>query len=208
MSMAEEARARGKLPNGAVKSRELYKRWVVMRRRCYDDKFIVYSYYGGRGIRVCDEWKTDFLMFQKWALSHGWDPSLTLDRKDPKGDYSPKNCRWITLAEQQRNRSEWCIYVKVHGKRVTVGELADKHGVPRSLAYMRIRKLGWRPDRAATVASVNNRKEYTVDGESRTVYAWAKMLGVSRSWMYVQIEQGKLPEDLIRGLIERKTNGV
>ena len=208
MSMAEEARVRHRLPNGAVRFRELYKRWTVMRRRCYDNEFIVYPYYGGAGIRVCDEWKTDFPEFQKWALSHGWKPGLTIDRKDSKADYCPENCRWVTLAEQQRNRPGWCVYVEVGGKKMTVGELADRNGVPRGLAYARIQSLGWDPVRAATVSPVNNRREYAVDGESRTVYSWAKKLGVGRSWLYRQIKQGKRPEDLIRGLNERKTNGI
>lgn len=75
-----------------------------MKYRCYNSTSSVYEYYGGRGITVCDEWLHSFETFRDWAQSHGYQENLTIDRIDNNKGYSPDNCRWLTLADQQRNR--------------------------------------------------------------------------------------------------------
>ena len=82
----------------------LYHKWNGMRDRCNNPKARQYSYYGGRGIRICDEWQNSFAAFRDWALSAGYKDGLSLDRIDYNGNYCPENCRWISMAEQQRNR--------------------------------------------------------------------------------------------------------
>lgn len=82
----------------------LYRIWQAMKSRCYYEKNKCYSSYGGRGITVCEEWKGSFNTFADWALSHGYQDDLTIDRINVDGKYEPDNCRWITMAEQQRNK--------------------------------------------------------------------------------------------------------
>ena len=69
-----------------------------------------YDRYGGRGIKVCDEWENDFQAFYNWAMSNGYRDDLTIDRIDNDGDYEPSNCQWITQAENTskaiRNRKK------------------------------------------------------------------------------------------------------
>lgn len=88
----------------------LYGRWHNMLQRCYDTKCKNYRNYGGRGIRVCQEWHT-FRNFVEWTESRSdYSPELQLDRIDNNGDYTPDNCRWVTAKENCNNRrpkSEW-----------------------------------------------------------------------------------------------------
>lgn len=76
-----------------------------MHQRCENPRAHDYQWYGAMGVTVCDEWKlTEYPAFKAWALENGYRPGLTIDRIDPGKGYSPDNCRWITIAEQQRNR--------------------------------------------------------------------------------------------------------
>ena len=81
----------------------IYRTWINMKVRCYNPKQDNYRYYGAKGIEVCDEWRDSFQAFMDWALSHGYSDNLTIDRKNPKMNYTPNNCQWITINENARN---------------------------------------------------------------------------------------------------------
>lgn len=86
----------------------LYNTWAAMRERCYKPNKQNYKYYGGRGISVCDEWKSDFMAFAEWAIDNGYADTLELDRIDTDGNYSPDNCRWVTHKENSWTRGVKC----------------------------------------------------------------------------------------------------
>lgn len=123
----------------------LYRIYKHMRRRCSDPKDIRYERYGGRGIRVCDEWST-FEPFAEWALSNGYDDSLSIDRIDTNGDYTPDNCKWSTNSEQAVNRSTTCL-IEYNGKTQSISQWADEIGMPYKKLWKRIHS-GWTPERA------------------------------------------------------------
>ena len=77
-----------------------------MMKRCHNKNNHDYKYYGAKGISVCNSWRQSFPMFCVWALENGYNNGLTLDRKDNNGDYCPENCRWVTWAEQNRNKTQ------------------------------------------------------------------------------------------------------
>ena len=80
-----------------------YKAWKNMRARCSNPSATYFEHYGGRGISVCSEW-SDFIAFYQWAISSGWKDGLQIDRVDVNGNYEPKNCRWVTSAQNNQNR--------------------------------------------------------------------------------------------------------
>lgn len=89
--------------HGKAKSR-IYQTYNRMMQRCYNPKTRSYPTYGAKGITVCEEWKNDFLIFEKWALENGYNENLQIDRKNNHLGYSPDNCRWATPAQNAWNR--------------------------------------------------------------------------------------------------------
>ena len=92
--------------HGLRKTR-LYHVWANMKDRCLNPNTPSYSYYGGRGITICDEWRDDFQAFYDWAMANGHRDDLSIDRIDNDKGYNPDNCRWATHSEQMHNRRHW-----------------------------------------------------------------------------------------------------
>ena len=87
----------------------LYKVFANMKNRCYNEHSDDYKYYGGRGIKICDEWLGSYSAFKEWALTHGYNETAkrgacTIDRIDVNGNYEPNNCRWVSMSVQSKNR--------------------------------------------------------------------------------------------------------
>jgi len=95
----------GKTTHGQSKTR-LYRIWNNMKTRCYSKDAINFKDYGGKGVKVCDEWLNDFMSFNTWCGNNGYSEELTIDRIDSNGDYTPSNCRWVGALIQGRNTTE------------------------------------------------------------------------------------------------------
>lgn len=107
--------------HGKSKSR-LYSIWLNMKSRCRDKSYPSYHRYGGRGIKVCDEWKNDFTIFEKWSLENGYNNGLQIDRIDNNGNYESNNCRWVTISENASNRELHSYIGKKYGKLLVISE--------------------------------------------------------------------------------------
>lgn len=83
----------------------LFTLWCGMRQRCYDSNHAAFHRYGGRGIRVCDEWLKSFSAFKAWAIENGHSPGLQIDRIKNSGNYEPGNCEFVTPKKNIRNSS-------------------------------------------------------------------------------------------------------
>ena len=87
------------------KNKTLQHIFTGMKSRCYNPKDKAYRWYGAKGIKVCKEWLDAPLNFEKWAILNGYEDGLTIDRIDESKDYSPNNCRWISLSDNAKFKS-------------------------------------------------------------------------------------------------------
>ncbi len=134
--------------HGEKRSR-LYNIWRGIIARCENPNEVAYPRYGGRGILICPEWRESFPAFRDWAKSNGYDDTLTIDRIDNDGCYTPGNCRWIPLAAQNRNKSRHNP-ITYNGETLLISELAERHSLPADVVKNRIRRYGWSIERAIT----------------------------------------------------------
>lgn len=116
----------------------LYSVWIHMRERCNAVRCKAYKNYGGRGIRVCDEW-SDF-----WGFVRDMSPRPaggTLERKDNNGHYSASNCRWATHKEQNRNRRD-NVLIEFNGETMCAAAWAERLGISNGAWHRRVKVYG------------------------------------------------------------------
>ena len=116
----------------------LYGVWNCMKKRCENENDNYYQDYGGRGIRICDEWH-DFKNFNDWAVTSGYSDGLTIDRINNDGDYSPNNCRWADAITQANNRRS-CRYITYAGNTHTIAEWARLFNISYFTLWGRINR--------------------------------------------------------------------
>ena len=124
----------------------LYNIWCNMKARCNRTNHHRYPLYGGRGIKVCEEWDNSYNQFYLWAINNGYQDNLTLDRINVDGNYEPKNCRWTTQ-KVQCNNSRRNHYLTYKGKTQSISEWADELGINYSVLRGRIQR-NWSVERA------------------------------------------------------------
>jgi len=139
---------------GVPKAGSTYHSWRNMMRRCYDPRNPSYLNYGGRGIRVCDQWRNDF---KRFVNDVGDRPiGKTLDRIDNDKNYQPGNVRWATAKEQARHRRNNRVVV-VEGIAAPVTQHCERYGIGSTKAYLRL-DAGWTPDNAFLVPDQSRSK--------------------------------------------------
>lgn len=131
--------------HGGCRTR-LYNVWNGMKERCYNSNNTEYHNYGGRGIRVCDEWLNNFPAFRDWAINSGYDPKAkygktTIDRIDVNGNYEPSNCRWVDSLIQANNTRTVKRYT-INGATKTLTEWCNALNLKRTTVSNRLHK-GW-----------------------------------------------------------------
>ena len=118
----------------------LYNIWCKIKERCHNPNSKAYSRYGGRGIKLCQEWDENFENFYIWACENGYNTNLTIDRIDNNQGYSPDNCRWATTKTQNNNTSQ-NRYFTVNEKTMTQRQWEELLGLPRGKLW-KIRNSG------------------------------------------------------------------
>ena len=147
----------------------LYGVWRGMLMRCYNPNATNYHRYGGRGIGVCDEWRLDFHAFKSWAMEAGYDytksrKEQTIDRTNNNGNYEPSNCRWVSAAENNRNRERSGRIPKpkpprqkrervtweINGVSKYASDWCREYGMDYTTVMNRVKKQGMMPLEALT----------------------------------------------------------
>ena len=129
----------------------LRRTYKGIKERCYNPNSDDYKNYGGRGIKMCDEWLKDFMAFFNWSIENGYDDKLTIDRRKNDLGYSPENCRWITRKEQCNNKRT-NIILSLDGESKTIAQWADdgRCVVSDRILRQRIQRDKWSFTKALT----------------------------------------------------------
>lgn len=147
--------------HGRTKTRE-YRIWVLVKDRCNNPNNPAYKYYGGRGIKIHDDWESSFSNF---LMDMGESPTErhSLDRIRNNGNYEPWNCRWATSKTQQNNKST-TVYLTLNGVTQPMAYWAEQYGIKRTTLWNRVYYLGWtaeeailtKPDSANRLYAIRN----------------------------------------------------
>lgn len=176
-----------------VTKERLYGVYTGMKQRCYNPKCDNYHNYGGRGITLCDEWlgENGYKTFSEWAYSNGYDDTVpkgvcTIERKDVNGIYSPGNCCFISIAEQQKNKRN-NLYLTINGKKQIMADWQRETG----LSPYSLKKL-------ASGETKNKQKE-----KSTTLKVRISVTLLKRLREYADTHN-KTVSDVVRNAIERE----
>jgi len=125
--------------------------YQAMKQRCENPNNVNYKHYGGRGIKVCDEWLNSLMAFYNWAIENGYKEGLSIDRINVDGNYEPSNCQWVSMKKQSRNKRD-NVYVEFNGKNQCLQDWAFELNINISSLTKRIRK--WGIERALTTPKI------------------------------------------------------
>jgi len=150
--------------HGLIKTR-IYNTWCNIKQRTRVGSLSVSKNYGNRGIKMCEEWKNDFMSFYAWSMNNGYNDNLTIDRKDNSGNYCPENCQWITNKEQQSNKRT-NRNIEYDGETKTLTEWAKISGLEIKTLQGRI-DSGWPIKKAMTHPLIPNMNDLTGNSYGR-----------------------------------------
>jgi hypothetical protein len=184
----------------------LFHTWYAMKKRCSDPKAVGYKHYGGRGIKVCARWRDSFDAFvedmgprPEGAFDSGRS-RYSIDRIDVNGDYEPSNCRWATMEEQKRNRTD-NRWLTIGGRTMIATDWAREVGISTELLSWRLKRMSpeeaIRPEKTKAVrAERNPRTKMTweiaraIRASSKSALALAKHYGISDT-LVAQVRLGQ-----------------
>src|SRR5712675_3372718 len=172
----------------------IYRSWVAMNSRCYNPKHKSYSYYGGKGVKVCKEWRNNYQLFLDWSLKNGWKKGFQID-KDIKGNgylYSPNTCLWVTPKENNdapKKGMRGVLYFKWKNRMRSITELSALCGINRSCLFARLAIKGW-PIKRAMTYPLKYTKAYKIlyKGQINTMNGWAYLFKISSQTLKRRID--------------------
>lgn len=126
---------------GRGNTHPLFRVWMAIKNRCYNQNSTAYKDYGGRGIKLCKEWQ-EFQPFYEWAMKNGYKTGLEIDRTDNDSGYCPENCRFITAKQNNRNKRN-NRYITIDGETKTLSAWSELYNLNHTTILHRLRD-GWK----------------------------------------------------------------
>lgn len=173
--------------------------YKAMKQRCDNPKNRDYKDYGGRGIKVCNEWTNPefakgiigcntkgWLTFKEWALSNGYQDGLTIDRIDVNKGYCPSNCRWVST-KVQHNNTRRNIYITYKGKTQTLAQWCEELDISYNRTYKRIYEHGWNPKKAFEIEELRHERIITYKEKTQNLKDWCLELKINYLKTYRRI---------------------
>lgn len=176
-------------------NKEDKKRLITIRHsmycRCYYKSTNGYNRYGGRGIKICDEWVKNPQSFYDWAINNGYNKNLTLDRIDVNGDYCPENCRWATREEQNRNKRS-NRFIEYQGEKMTLSDFSRKYNINIVTLSDRLKK-GMSIEEALNkpIIKSGGYLQYTLNGKTKLLSEWCNIYNINYQTAWEKIKKGK-----------------
>lgn len=141
---SSECANKGKFKENPRSKDRLYQLYYHIKSRCYNPKNNDAKWYYEKGIRMCEEWLNDYEAFKSWAIDNGYDyarsmKEQTIDRIDSNKDYSPENCRWVTMQENARNTSR-NVNITYKGKTQCLSAWSKELDIPIKTLSKRAKK--------------------------------------------------------------------
>jgi hypothetical protein len=175
----------------------IHRIWTGIKTRTSPNNSEKYPHYSGRGITHCKEWD-QFEPFYEWAMANGYSDNLSIDRIDVNGNYEPSNCRWVTMAEQAKNKTT-NRHLIINGENKTITEWSKITGIDIATISWRI-KQGRNNEEALTKLK-KTIKVSMVDHDEKVIKTYNSMSEAERE---NGISKGKISE-VVSG--NRKTAG-
>lgn len=182
--------------------------WLAMRQRCSNPNNVCYSTYGGRGVRVCDDWQNSFEAFYR---DMGPRPEgTTLDRLDSNGNYEPGNCRWATPLEQSNNTRK-VNFVVIDGESMSLSVASRKYGLSRFAIRRRIEQgmtpgqaVSTPPDKSSGARRKRNHAYVEFFGERLMMCELSERTTCSDSHLRYYLRQGLTAEQAVERILTNR----
>jgi len=186
----------------------LYYIYTSMKERCLNPNNQAYKDYGGRGIKIHNEWLNSFENFRDWSLDNGYSDNLTIDRIDVNGNYEPNNCRWITMKAQCNNRRS-NITINLNGETKTLTEICEEYQLDYKKILPRYNKMKPNESIEDILFTENKHDVYiTYMEETHTIKEWSDITGIATTVISARRLKGFYEEDIFyKGNLSTKYKG-
>lgn len=166
-----------------------------MKDRCNNPNNSSFKDYGGRGIKVCDEWQNDFMSFYNWSMKNGYSEELSIDRIDVNGNYEPSNCRWSTFEEQGFNKRNNHL-ITINGVTKPLGMWAKESGLNEGIIRGRI-KMNWDEKDLLNPPTEEIKYKVEIDGIQKTLIEVSNEYGVNYATVLRRYHEGIRGKELL-----------